>query len=103
MLMSRRHEQARRDADESDPDARIVRHGNRLVVIVEASNAPGDVLPLLAKRSEKDALDAREWAARAIDDGEVVYYCRGPGWPVVACHTLSQWDAAVARGELPSH
>ncbi len=102
--MPRRHERERRDIDEArDPDARVYRHGRRECVVVEAQHTARERLDLLAACAEKAARDERDWALDNIREGYVALYCRGPGWPTVACHTAAQWDEAVARGELTSH
>ena len=96
----RRHEQARRAFDGIERDARVIRRGRHECVVVDAQHDHRAILSLLADRASDAARDESDWARDALSEGLVVYYCRGPGWPLVACHTHAQWDEAQARGYL---
>jgi len=85
--MSRRHEQARREMQR-----------------VSARDPSETLATLAALRDEADACRVREHQeARQrfrVDGARVVFYCHGPGWPVVACTTLAEFEAAQTHGEL---
>lgn len=85
--MSRRHEQARREVQRvgaRDPQATL------------------EALAALRDRADEfRALERAEAVARwHVDPGALIPYCRGPGWPVVLCATLGEFEEAQAYGEL---
>lgn len=85
--MARRHEQVRREVQR-----------------VSARDPRDTLSTLAALRDEADACRVREHQeARQrlhVDGARVVLYCHGPGWPVVACTTLGEFEEAQAYGEL---
>lgn len=58
--------------------------------------ADPDTLAAVAENAAEGERLESIYAREELRYGRSVVYCHGPGWPVIVCDTLEQWEQRAA-------